>query len=513
MLRKIRIATASVLFAGITLLLVDFAGWSHAWLGWLAKVQLLPAVLSCNLVVLAALALLTLVFGRVYCSVLCPLGIMQDIIAWFSRRGNKSRRYKYSYSPAKTVLRWVMLAVMVAAIVLGINSVVALLAPYSNYGRIATTFLAPLYALGNNVLAFFSEKIGGYGFYPVEVWGKAAVTVVSAAVMLILIAVLAWRGGRTWCNTICPVGTVLGCLSRYSILRPSIDRSKCNSCGLCAKGCKASCINSSEHSIDLTRCVACMDCIETCRRNAISYKPVWACKGGSKASLEGSNGAPDEGSDAANQGRRAFLATAGTLAIGTLTARGQDLSKSETIAPILSEIVPKQAPERETRIVPAGAGSHRNMERHCTACQICVRACPNRVLRPSSDLSHILQPECSYEKGYCRPECNKCGKVCPSGAIRPISLEEKSSTQIGHAVVNHSLCIPVTDGRSCGNCAKHCPTGAITMVHTDPSDKHSPRVPAVDATRCIGCGACEYLCPANPISAIRVEGNEIHHIV
>jgi ferredoxin len=176
----------------------------------------------------------------------------------------------------------------------------------------------------------------------------------------------------------------------------------------------------------------------------------------------------------------------------------------------LAEIEDKIAPERQTPIMPPGSRSKRNFEQHCTGCQLCISECPNEVLRPSADLWHLMQPTMSYERGYCRPECNRCSEVCPAGAIKPLAHELKASTQIGHAVWIKKNCIPLTDGVECGNCARHCPVGAIEMVPSDPDDEESPYVPAVNENRCIGCGACEYLCPARPFSAIYVEGHEVH---
>ena len=179
----------------------------------------------------------------------------------------------------------------------------------------------------------------------------------------------------------------------------------------------------------------------------------------------------------------------------------------------MAVIEKKKAPHRDTPITPPGSLSVKNMYGHCTACQLCVSVCPNDVLRPSADLQHFMQPTMSYERGYCRPECNKCSQVCPAGAIRPISVEEKSSISIGHAVWIKQNCLPVSDGVSCGNCARHCPTGAIKMVPLDANDHHSKHVPSIDTERCIGCGTCENLCPARPLSAIYVEGNEIHRTI
>ena len=176
----------------------------------------------------------------------------------------------------------------------------------------------------------------------------------------------------------------------------------------------------------------------------------------------------------------------------------------------LAAIEAKQKPNRNTPLVPPGAKSMRHFAHHCTACQLCVSECPNNVLRPSTNLDTLMQPEMSYEDGYCRPECTRCSEVCPAGAIRPITVAEKSSTRIGHAVWIKKNCLPVADGVECGNCARHCPSGAIFMVHIDANDSESPKIPVIDTERCIGCGACENLCPARPFSAIYVEGHERH---
>lgn len=176
-----------------------------------------------------------------------------------------------------------------------------------------------------------------------------------------------------------------------------------------------------------------------------------------------------------------------------------------------ADIIPKQIPPRTTPLTPFGSRSVKSFYNHCTACQLCVSVCPNGVLRPSTSLSRLMQPEMSYERGYCRPECTKCSEVCPTGAILKISPEEKTTWKIGTAHVNLELCIVNRDGVNCGNCSRHCPTGAILMVRKDASDENSLSIPSVDESKCIGCGACENLCPSRPISAITVDGYEVHH--
>ncbi len=502
MLRKIRVTLAVLFWLAVTLLFLDFTGVAHAWLGWTAKIQFLPAVLALNVGVVIGLVALTLVFGRVYCSVICPLGVMQDFFGWM---GKKSKKNRYTYSPAKNILRYSVLALFVVALVAGVGSFVALLAPYSSYGRIAQNLLAPIWDWGNNLLAYFAERADSYAFYTVDVWLRSVATLCVAVATLVVLAVLAWRNGRTYCNTICPVGTILGFLSRFALLRPVIDTSKCVNCGLCARNCKASCINMAEHTVDMSRCVACMDCLEKCHTHAISY--TWR-RSPVKASPEGAKPAGPQAKSGADDSRRRFLGA--TIAVATASAiSAQDKIVDGGLAPVLE----KKKPVSRARIVPPGAQSLKNFYQHCTACQLCVAACPNQVLRPTGSLMTLMQPESSYERGYCRPECNICSQVCPSGAIKPISVEEKSSIQIGHAVWVKSNCIPLTDGVECGNCARHCPSGAIQMVPSDADNPESVKIPVVNTARCIGCGACENLCPARPFSAIYVEGNEQHKTI
>ena len=433
-------------FVAVTALFLDFTGTIHAWLGWTAKVQFLPALLAVNAGVVALLVLLTLLAGRVYCSVICPLGVMQDIVSWISGR-RKKKKYRFSYSPEVKWLRYGVLGLFVIALIAGVGSFVALLAPYSSYGRIATNLFAPVYRWGNNLLAYFAERADSYAFYETEVWLKSLPTFLIAAVTFVVLITLAWRNGRTYCNTICPVGTVLGFFSRFSLFRPVIDAEKCKNCSLCSRGCKAACIDYKNHRIDYSRCVACMDCIDTCKHDALRLEYRWK-KTNKTATDKPAQTVTSEQIDTA---RRSFLSATAVLA-ATSVVKAQE----KKVDGGLAVIEDKKIPVRATPIVPPGAWSARHFARHCTACQLCVSACPNNVLRPSTEPARLMQPEVSYERGYCRPECTRCSDVCPAGAIRPIAIEEKSSTRIGHAVWIRKNCIPLTDGVECGNCARHC---------------------------------------------------------
>ena len=502
MLRTIRLTAAIVCFTLITLLFLDFTGTLHTWFGWLAKIQFLPAVLALNIGVVLFLIVLTLLFGRIYCSVICPLGVFQDAVSWFSGKQKKNR---FRYSPALKWLRYGVLAVFILALVAGLNAFVVLLAPYSAYGRMVSSLLAPVWQWGNNLLAYFAERAESYAFYEVDVWMKSLSTLIIAVITLIVLFVFEWRNGRTYCNTICPVGTVLGFISRYSIFKPVIDTSKCNSCGLCARNCKASCINAKAHEIDYSRCVACMDCLGKCKQGAIKYTRRIQKKEGGNTETGKIKSATSEQIDNA---RRSFLSASTIFATSTILK-----AQEKKVDGGLAAIEDKKIPNRENPIYPPGSLNARNFAQHCTACQLCVSVCPTQVLRPSGNLATLMQPEMSYERGYCRPECAKCAEVCPTDAIHLTSLAEKSAIQIGHAVWIKENCVPLTDGMECGNCARHCPAAAIQMVASDPEIADSPKIPAINVERCIGCGACENLCPSRPFSAIYVTGHQMHRIV
>ena len=469
MLRKIRIVLAGLCLVAITLLFLGLSGDLTRWVGWLPKLQFLPAFLAVNVGIILLWVVLTLVFGRIYCSVICPLGVYQDLVSWLSSR-RKGKKMRFRWRPGRKWLRLGMLVLFCAALLAGVHGIVALLAPYSAYGRMVRTLVAP----------------------------ATTATVVVAALTFVVVTVLAWLDGRAWCNSICPVGTTLGFLSRFALLRPVIDTAKCTNCRACERKCKASCIRIPDHEIDYSRCVDCFDCLDSCKFGAMKYRFA----PGKTASGSASGAAAPA---AADTGRRAFM-TGAALAVGTAALKAQSKKLDGGLAPILD----KRAPERTAPLTPSGSVSARHFYQHCTACQLCVANCPNKVLRPSTDLDRIMQPEMGYEHGWCRPECVKCAEVCPTGAIRSLSPAEKSRIHIGTASVDRSLCVVGKDGVKCGNCARHCPAGAIMMVRLDKDDPDSLLIPAVDESRCIGCGACENLCPSRPYSAIRVNGLQVH---
>ena len=454
-----RIVLAALMLFGITALLLDTTDGAllRHWLGWMPKVQLLPAILAFNVVVVVAILLVTFLVGRLYCSIVCPMGIFQDLFTWCHKLiFGKKRPFRYR-KPANW-LRYTVLALFVVLMVLGFNAVAALIAPYSAYGRMVTN----LHATG----------------LPLAI----------AIITLAVIGLCSFLYGRLWCNTICPVGSLLSLVGKYRLFGINIDADKCVGCRKCERGCKAMCINIDNHSVDHSRCVDCWACLANCKFGAATL--------GRRTSP-----ASRPAQDSVDSSRRKFLAA--TAAVGAATALH---AQEQKLDGGLAAVEGKQVPKRNVPLKPAGAVSLKNFESRCTACQLCVSKCPEHVLRPSTGLSTLMQPYMAFDRGYCRTACTRCSEVCPTGAIQPIAHEQKTAISVGHAVTLHENCLSA-QGVGCGACARHCPAAAISMV-TDPATGHI--VPTVNEARCIGCGACEHYCPARPMTAIYVEGRERH---
>ena len=441
-LKYVRIVLAALMLLGITALLLDATGVLRHWLGWMPKVQLLPAVLALNVVLVVSILVVTFLIGRFYCAVVCPMGIFQDVFTWAHKVLFPKRKFRYR--KPQNWLRYTVLVLFVVLMVLGLGSIASLVAPYSAYARMVT-----------------------------NIHGSGLVHWVAIAT-LCCVGVMSFCWGRLWCNTVCPVGSLLSLVSRYRLFGIRIDADKCVGCRKCERGCKAMCIDIDSKTVDHSRCVDCWNCLGECKVGAIS--------------LSGKSGR--SGTSGVDSSRRKFVA--GTAAVGAAMAVQAQEQKMDGG---LAALVNKSVPQRKTPLKPFGARSLKNFSQHCTACQLCVSKCPEHVLRPSTKLESLMQPEMNYTDGYCRMACTRCSEVCPAGAIRPITKEEKTAISIGVAVVLKENCI------SCGTCARHCPSAAIAMIDG---------YPAVNESRCLGCGACEYYCPARPVTAIYVEGREVH---
>ena len=483
-LKNIRIILAVLFFLPILLFFIDFTGKLPLQLHKLLSIQWIPAILSINLIVLGILFLLSLLFGRIYCSTICPLGVMQDVLTWKSRFfSKKKKKIHYDYSPPKNILRYSILVLTVVVFIFGSSFLVILLDPYSTFGRIVSQLFRPLAIWGNNFLAYILSGMGNYTLYKVEQVSFVPLAFGIALFFFLLITWMSWFKGRSYCNTICPVGTSLGLLSKISIFHISMEESKCTRCGACEKKCKSQCIDSDAMKVDDSRCVSCFNCLSACKKGGISYEFRYK-----KTHVQ-----PIE--HKINNSRRTFLLTSGAaIASVALANTNKIIGKNDTIL-------------SRKPIMPPGANNLEHFSAHCTGCQLCVTKCPMQVLKPAVlqyGLSGITQPHLSFSTHvFCTYDCNICTNVCPTGALQPLVMEEKKLTQLGIAKFRKNKCVVFTDEKDCGACSEHCPTQAVHMIDY----KNGLTIPEITEDLCIGCGACESICPVRPYQAIYVEGS------
>ncbi len=495
-LKHIRTVFAVLVLLLFTFLFIDFRGLlGDKAFGPILYLQFVPSFLkfviagvvaSTGFIVVLVLTALT---GRTYCSFLCPLGILQDGI---SRIGGlfKRRFRKYGYKKPYTILRYFILVMTAGILALGGVYVLTILDPYSTFGRFITYFAQPVALLINNLLASVLGKFDIYSIYRVDIKPYELAAYIVPAAFLFLVGILSFRYGRLYCNTVCPVGTLLGLLSKVSLFRIRFEEASCTRCGRCAMSCKSSCIDFLNKQVDLSRCVNCFNCIDSCKENGLSYGLV-RLKQKSQS---------DDGTDAS---RRGFIA--GSLA---LLAGGTQLIRAQGTTPAPT----KDSTVREDRLYPVsppGSAGISIFTSRCTACTLCVNACPTNVLQPSVSeygFAGIMQPRMDFHSGFCNYDCTRCTDVCPTGAIMPLMPEAKKLTQIGKAVFIKDNCIVHTEKTACGACSEHCPTKACHMVPYE----GRLLIPEVKDEICIGCGACEYACPTRPYRAIFVDGNPLH---
>ena len=435
---------------------------------------------------LIVILILTLLFGRVYCSVICPLGILQDIGIHLKKRLQKKKK-KLRYSKSHRWFRYSILAlVLMSPMFVGL-AVVNKIDPYAIYARFAHAVLKPIVLfcgnIANQVLYFIGLSWNKPPILPEITTLTFTIAVVSIGIVLVFVLLK----NRLYCNTLCPVGTLLGLLSKVSVFRIQIDEHSCTRCGKCLSGCKSHCIDSKSKTVDFSRCVACYNCISSCSDKSIGYRLAWKLPGSEKKLRFDPS--------------RRIAITKGTLAMGfALTPTWVQAQGRSGEAPV-EELGP---------VTPPGSISKQHYLSRCIACEECVSVCPSGVLQPAFlqyGLKGLSVPFLDFSKAECSYDCRRCGEVCPTGAILPLALEDKQTTQIGIAHFRRRYCDIRTKGVDCVECEGACPTGAITMV----PHRRGGLMPRISIDLCNGCGACEAVCPADgPHPAIWVEANAVH---
>ena len=505
-LKKIRVLISLAFLALITLLFVDFDRIGETPAATIVLYpQFIPSLLhftqnvtwaaSGFLIVLA----LTFLFGRVYCSMICPLGTLQDIFIRLADLLRKPRRVKFRYQKPLNFWRYGVLALTIGVFLSGSLLVVILLDPFSNFGRIAGDLFRPFYVLAQNSLGELLNQFGLNGPFPLHWKAPPWSMLVFPGLFLLGLAWMSAFKGRLFCNTLCPVGTLLGLISRFALFKIRIPKNACTLCAHCSIHCKAGCIHLKTQHVDFSRCVACFNCITVCDAHGIGY--AWT---GFRSADAPTPLAKRPALSKAGKTRRAFLQGTALTVVGWA-----GFSRFSSAAKPRNRVPTTLANARTVPVAPPGAGNIARFNDLCTACHLCVSACPYGVLQPALldyGLSGLLQAHLDFSAGYCNYECQRCGQVCPSGALQPLDLATKQTVQLGVAQFIRENCIVYTDQTSCGVCSDYCPTQAVQMIPY----QNGLTLPEVRSEFCVGCGSCEHVCPAWPHRAIYVEGHPVH---
>lgn len=471
------------LFLPITKDYLDFAANKILFLQFIPSLFKFLSAFSLFSIGFFIVLLLTAFIGRFYCSAICPLGILQDIFTFIRKK--ISFKLKFKFKEEQKILRYAILGLTIITPFLTTMVVVNLLDPYSNFGRISSQLISPVFIFFNNLLASIFQFFGSFAVAPITYKSIRFDLLIFPFLFFLIIGYLSFKHGRLYCNTICPVGTLLGVISKYSLFKIKIEETKCKSCAKCEFVCKAECIDSRNKTVDVSRCVGCFNCLSVCPSNGIMLK------------LD-----KRESTKSTDENKRKFLKDISLFVLGSSIL----IKATEKIKVYKENTVEVK---KTNYAVPPGSKGVEHFTDFCTACHLCVTACPTGVLQPAF-LEHgfvgMLQPFMDNHKGFCNFECNLCSQICPSGAILPINLINKKLTQIGIAKFVKDNCIVYTEKTDCGACSEHCPTKAVKMEPIE----GGLVAPKVYSDYCIGCGACEYACPTKPYKAIYVEGNYTH---
>ena len=507
----LRVTVGTIVLVGAVMAFSDVGGWlgeklvhTFFWTQFLPSAMAFLRGAGWAALGFAAILVLTLLFGRVYCAMLCPLGVLMDFSAWLA--GKRGRLRKLPWARGVPWLRAGVVVFGVGVLVFtGSMMALGMLDPYSLFGRVTTNLLRPLVGWGVNRAAY-----AGWAD-PVKISAAPLGAVLTSAGLLALVVGLAVKRGRLWCNTMCPVGAVLGAVSKFSVFRLRLEESACVGCSLCERTCPAQCIDYKNNHVDHSRCIMCLKCVPNCRQAGIGLRLMWRKQRRESPAAEPTEPATSLPPSPAVS-RRVFFAGAAILATSPGGGNGRGRGRGNGRGRGRGQGRHGKGGGRYSLrrpVLPPGARSLAHFQATCTACHLCVAQCPQQVLRPSITrfgLAGFLQPYQDYEVSFCDYDCNECSQVCPTGAIQQISVEERHGIQTGIAHFHRGRCIVKTNGTACGACSEHCPTQAVHMIPFG----DDLTIPEVTPELCIGCGACEHVCPARPDKAIVLDGLPVH---
>ncbi len=434
---------------------------------------------------------LTICLGRIFCSYFCPLGCIVDVAdrAFRKRRSQCSAPSSRepnancsahgamkspSFPRARQIKYWVLTGVCVG--IFAGNASLLIVDPLSLLTRVLTVVVYPLWLatvqLAVLVLQPIADRVGLIGFAYASVPQPVFQTTLSNFLMFLLLLTLVTFSTRFWCRSLCPLGALLGLLSRISIVKRTVSV-RCIDCGRCSQICPMAAIGDDPRTTYFSECIQCEACSRVCPVDAIAFRPA-------RATL------PLPSSSQPALSRRGFVAgLAASICFG-----------------VFCRIHPEYGKSLPRLVRPPGAIPEPDFLAACTRCGLCIRSCVTHTLQPAGMDRGILlwgTPIHLMRVAGCEQQCNMCGRVCPTGAIRNLSLIERQHAKVGTAVIYQSRCVAWRNDQLCLLCDEACPYNAI-VFHTIEGHKR----PFVDESKCNGCGMCEHACPVEGEAAIIV---------
>jgi len=410
-----------------------------------------------------ALIVLTILFGRVFCGWVCPLGTLQHLVSRLlsprSRRESlRVNRYRRWYA-LKT---YILVALLVGAAAASLQ----------------TGLLDPLSLLARGLAS---------GVWPMLPGGKPVPGGWLAGGLLLAVLVASRFIPRLFCRAFCPLGALLGIFARFALFRIRRAGEGCSTCSLCTFACQGADEPLGEHRV--AECHVCLNCTDSCKDGVIRYRFL----------------APAAPAPAKPDLSRRYLLGSG---LGALVA-----------APLLQAAGGGRGAARAELIRPPGALAEPEFLQRCIKCSLCQQACPTGALHPAigqAGVEGFWTPVLVPRRGWCEFACTRCGEVCPTGAIAELTAARKTGydgappVRIGTAFVDWGRCLPWAKSTPCIVCEEMCPTSpkAIWLEEVVEPDRHGRPVrlqrPRVDPALCVGCGICEHRCPVGEMAAIRV---------
>ena len=517
-LRSLRIASQWLFLLFFLFLFVETEGKGADQLGWPVRLFLdfnplilLTTMLSAHSAPAAfflslLLVLLTLLLGRVFCGWICPFGTLHNLVSLAAQRRRRLLRH-----PAWLKLKYYILVLLLALAALG-SQQAGLFDPISLLIRSLSVGIYPAfsYAVGAFFDTLYHLELGGISAVSEYIYGLLGQTVLpfhqplfSQALLISLLfgALLALNlyERRFWCRYLCPLGALLGLLSRWSLLSREVAEG-CTNCGACADHCPG---GAEPHALAApaapapplpwlkNECHACFNCDDLCPQKLIGFKWRWPVRTVPPTATSPVVASP-------NLGRRRLL---GVAAAGLVTV------------PLLRVSRPPEGRANPLLIRPPGSVAEKEFLGRCVKCGECMKVCLTGGLQPTlleAGLEGLWTPILIPRMGYCEYNCTLCGQVCPTGAIRRLAVAEKVKVKIGLAMFDRDRCLPWAYGLPCIVCEEVCPTPkkAIWFEEVETRDREGKMVrvkrPHLDLELCIGCGICETLCPVSDKPAVRV---------